>query len=512
MTAVALPPVKSRPARAVRPGVVTAVVCLALAAVVAAMSSLNVALPGIARATHASQTQLAWIIDAYSLVFASLLLPAGAIGDRFGRRRALIAGLTVFAAASAVAMTANSAGELIGLRAVMGLGAALVMPATLSTITGTFASDQRTRAVSVWAAVAGGAAVLGILASGIVLQAWSWQSVFAVNVILAVAAIAGAIRFVPESADPDTPRLDITGAVVAVVGLVALVYSIIEAPSQGWLSARTLAGLAAGLVVLAGFVGWELRCARPAGRLRPASRRAPMIDPRVFARPALAAGSLSIFVQFFALFGFIFIVLQYLQLIQGDSGLVSAVSMLPMAAAMLPASRLAPALVARLGARAVCTAGLALIAVALVILAQLTGTSGYWLLAVGLIPLGAGMGLAMTPATSNITSALPASQQGVASALNDLSREVGGAVGIAVLASILTAVYQGNLHPAHLRAAEAASARSSVAVATRLGPAVAAQARTAFADGMHLALYIAAGIVLAAVITVGTILRSRGRA
>lgn len=500
MTAVTLHPVKSPPARAVRPGVVTAVVCLALAAVVAAMSSLNVALPGIARATHASQTQLAWIIDAYSLVFASLLLPAGAVGDRFGRRRALIAGLTVFAAASAVAMTANSADELIGLRAVMGLGAALVMPATLSTITGTFASDQRTRAVSVWAAVAGGAAVLGILASGTVLQAWSWPSVFALNVILAAAAIVGAIRFVPESADPGTPRLDISGAVLAMIGLVAVVYSTIEAPSQGWLSARTLAGLAAGLVVLAGFAGWELR------------RRAPMIDPRVFARPALAAGSLSIFVQFFALFGFIFIVLQYLQLIQGDSGLVSAVSMLPMAAAMLPASRLAPALVDRLGTRAVCITGLALIAAALVILAQLTGTSGYWLLAAGLIPLGTGMGLAMTPATSNITSALPASQQGVASALNDLSREVGGAVGIAVLASILTAAYQSNLHPAHIPAAQAASARSSVAVATRLGPAVAAQSRTAFADGMHLALYIAAGIVLAAAITVGTLLRGHGQA
>jgi len=499
MTAVILPPVKSPPARAVRTGVVTAVVCLALAAVVAAMSSLNVALPGIARATHASQTQLAWIIDAYSLVFASLLLPAGALGDRFGRRRALIAGLSVFGAASPVAMTARSAGELIGLRAVMGLGAALVMPATLSTITGTFASEQRTRAVSVWATVAGGAAVLGLLVSGTVLEVWSWPSVFALNVILAAAAIGGTIRFVPESADPDTPRLDISGAVLVVIGLVALVYSIIEAPSHGWLSARTLAGLAAGLAVLAGFAGWELR------------RRAPMMDPRVFTRPALAAGSLSIFVQFFALFGFIFIVLQYLQLIRGDSGLVSAVSMLPMAAAMLSTSRLAPALVARLGAPAVCTAGLALIAAALVILAQLTGTSGYWLLAVGLIPLGVGMGLAMTPATSNITSALPASQQGVASALNDLSREVGGAVGIAVLASILTAVYQSNLHLAHIPAAQAGSARSSVAAATRLGPAIAAQAHGAFADGMHLTLYIAAGIVLAGAITVGTLLRGRGR-
>src|ERR1019366_6150113 len=207
----------------------------------------------------------------------------------------LIAGLVIFGAGSAVAMTAHSASELIGLQAVLGLGAALVMPATLSTITATFAVEQRTRAVSVWAAVAGGAAVLGLLATGILLEGWSWPSVFGLNVVLATAALVGTIRFVPESADPKAPRLDVSGAVLAVIGMVALVYSIIEAPSQGWLSVRTLAGLAAGVAVLAGFVLWER------------SRRNPMLDPRVFAHRGLAAGSLSIFMQFFALFGFIFI-------------------------------------------------------------------------------------------------------------------------------------------------------------------------------------------------------------
>src|SRR5215831_15263214 len=467
MNAATSRPVKSPAAGTIRPGAVTAVVCLALAAVVAAMSSLNVALPGIARATHASQTQLAWIIDAYSLVFASLLLPAGAIGDRYGRRLALITGLSIFGAGSAVAMTAHSS------------------------------TEQRTRAVSVWAAVAGGAAVLGLLVSGIVLQVWSWPSVFGLNVVLAAAAIAGTLRFVPESADPAAPRLDVSGAILAVLGLVALVYSIIEAPAQGWLSARTLAGLAAGALILTGFVFWERR------------RRHPMIDPRVFTHRGLAAGSVTIFVQFFALFGFIFVVLQYLQLIRGHSALVSAVSMLPMPAAMIPTARLGPALVARLGARVTCTAGLALMAAALIALAQLTGSSSYWLLAGGLILLGIGMGLAMPPATSGITSALPAAQQGVGSAINDLSREVGGAVGIAVLASVVTAAYQSRLHPAHLPAAQASLARSSVAVATHLGGAVAAQAHTAFVDGMHLALLVAAGIATAAAITVATLLRRR---
>jgi EmrB/QacA subfamily drug resistance transporter len=480
---------------AARPAAVTAVVCLALAAVVAAVSSLNVALPGIARATHASQTQLAWVIDAYSLVFASLLLPAGAIGDRYGRRRTLIAGLVIFGAGSAVAMTAHSAAELIGLRAVLGLGAALVMPATLSTITGTFPGAQRTRAVSVWAAVAGGAAVLGLLTSGLLLQEWSWPSVFGLNVVLAGAAIVGTIRFVPESADPETPRVDVIGAILSVLGIVALVYSIIEAPNQGWGSARTLAGLAAGAVILAGFIAWEWR------------RRAPLLDPRVFARRGLAAGSLSIFVQFFALFGFIFIVLQYLQLIRGESGLVSAVSMLPMAATLMPAARLAPALVARLGATKVCATGLTLIAAAMAILSQLTPASGYWLLATGLVVLGAGMGLATTPATSGITAALPDAQQGVGSALNDLSRETGGAVGIAVLASVLTATYQSHLSLAHVPAAQAAAARSSVAVATHLGGTVAVQAQTAFADGMQLALLIAAGLVAVAAVTVALLMR-----
>jgi MFS family permease len=357
------PPARSENPASLRPGLVTGVVCLALAAVVAAMSSLNVALPDIAKATHATQTELAWIIDAYSLVFASLLLPAGAIGDRFGRRKALLAGLTIFGAGSAVAMTATSAGELIGLRAVIGLGAALVMPATLSTITGTFAAEQRTRAVSVWAAVAGGAAVLGLLVTGLALEIWSWPSVFGLNVVLAVIAIAGTIRFVPESADHDSPRLDLGGAVLAVAGLVALVYSIIEAPSQGWGSARTLAGLGAGLVVLTGFVFFERR------------RPAPMLDPRIFAHRGLASGSLSIFVQFFSFFGFIFVVLQYLQLVRGDSGLVSAVSMLPMAAAMMPTARLAPKIVARLGSRGPITAGLVLIAAALVVLGQLTSAT-----------------------------------------------------------------------------------------------------------------------------------------
>jgi EmrB/QacA subfamily drug resistance transporter len=482
------------PGRAVRHGAVTAVVCVALAAVVAAMSSLNVAIPSIARSTHATQTELAWIIDAYSLVFAAFLLPAGALGDRFGRRRFLLAGLVIFAAGSAVAMIVSGASELIALRTVIGLGAALVMPATLSTITGTFPPAKRTKAVSIWAAVAGGAALFGVLGAGALLEFFSWRSVFALNIALAAIAIIGTLLVVPESADPHAPRLDRGGAALSVVALVALVYSVIQAPTAGWGSAQTLAGLSLGLLGVAAFIAWELR------------QRTPMLDPRLFTHPRLGAGSLSIFIQFFAFYGFIFLFLQYLQIIRGDSALIAAVSMLPMAATMLPTARLAPTLAARFGARRMCAAGLLLIAAALVVIAQISHTSPYWQLACGLLVLGVGMGAAMTPATSNITRALPPAKQGVASAINDLSREVGGALGIAVIGSVMTAVYRSHLSVPGVPAAVLGKAKDSVAIAAHIGGPVAAKADTAFIDGIHVALYTAAGAAVLAAIAVFVLL------
>jgi EmrB/QacA subfamily drug resistance transporter len=483
---------------AIRPGVLTAVVCLALATVVAAMSSLNVALPDIARSTQASQTQLSWIIDSYALVFAALLLPAGAIGDRYGRRRALLIGLALFGLGSALAMTADSATELIALRALLGVGAALVMPATLSTITSTFSAADRTRAVGVWAGVAGGSAVLGLLCSGLLLEAWSWQSVFGLNVALATVAGLATWRLVPESADPEAPALDVGGAIISILGLVALVYSIIEAPEHGWTSARTIGGIALGLVILAGFVVHELR------------HPTPMLDPRVFTHRALAAGSLSIFVQFFAFFGFIFVILQYLQLVRGDSALVSALSMLPMAACMIPAARLSPKIVEHAGARRVCVAGLILMAAGFVVLAQLGAGSSYWAVLGGLLPLGLGMGAAMTPATSAITSALPSAQQGVASAINDLARELGGALGIAVIGSVLSSGYRSNLDLSGSGVPEQAAdaARESLAGALHVGGPLAQQAHLAFLDGLQSAFLVAAVAVVLAAIAVGRLIPS----
>ena len=483
--------------RRVSTPVVTAVVCLALGAVAAAMASLNVALPDLARSTQASQTQLEWIIDAYSLVFAALLLPAGALGDRYGRRRALVAGLVIFGAASAVAMTASSANELIVLRGLTGLGAALVMPATLSTITGTFPPAERTRAVSVWAAVAGGSALLGLLCTGTLLEWFSWRSAFAVNVVLAVIAIAGTIGLVPESSQPDARSLDKGGAFLAMAGLTALVFSIIEAPEAGWLAVRTLGGIGGGLAILAVFAGWELR------------RAYPMLDLRHFRNRHLSAGSLSIFIQFFAFFGFTFVALQYLQGVRGDSPLVAAISVLPLAAAMMPTARITPRLAARFGARNVCVTGLLLIAAGLVIVSRVGAGSPYWLLVAGLLPLGIGMGAAMTPATAAITEGLPAAEQGVGSALNDLSREVGGALGIAVIGSMVTAVYRSNLHLGGVPAGLADQARGSFALAIHAGGPVSASASTAFVDGIHAGLLYAAGAALLAAVAVAVLLSGR---
>jgi EmrB/QacA subfamily drug resistance transporter len=462
------------------------VVCLALAAVVAAMASLNLALPDIAHGLRASQTDLLWIIDAYSLAFAALLLPGGGIGDRYGRRVALIIGLSIFGGGSVIAMTASSANELIALRAILGLGAALVMPATLSTITSTFPADRRARAVSTWAAVAGGAAVFGLLGAGALLTRFSWRSVFGLNILLSGTALLGTLRFVPESADPDAPKMDSCGAIIAVAALVALVYSVIEAPTYGWLATRTVVGLTLSVVLLAAFVIWELHQSNP------------LVDPRVFRKLPLAAGSTSIFVQFFAFYGYTFIGLQYLQLVRGDTPAKAAIQVLPLAAAMMPASRAAARFTARYGPRRVGTTGLTLMAAGLAIVAQVSTHSPYWVMATGLIVLGLGLGTATTPATSSITETLPPAQQGVGSALNDLSREVGGAIGIAVIGSILTSTYSSHVSLAGLPSRLASKVKDSYAVASQLPAPISERAHAAFVNGMHVALLTAAATAVLA--------------
>jgi len=470
---------------------VLAVMCLALATVVSSLAGLNVALPSLAEDTGASQSELQWLVNAYALVFAALLLPAGALGDRYGRKGVLLAGLGIFGLAATGALLTNDPPTLIGLRAAMGVGAALVMPATLSLITSVFPPEERPRAVSVWVGVAGASGALGLLASGTLLEWFSWSSFFVLSVALAALAILGTVAAVPTSRDPGA-RLDAPGALLATAGLAALVYGIIEGPERGWGDTLTLSALAAGLAILAAFFVWELRA------------RQPMLDPRLFRLPGFAAGAVSITVQFFAMFGFFFVALQYLQFVLDYSPLEAGAAMLPLPLTMIPLARRTPALAARLGIRMVGALGLALIATAFVILSLLEVDSTYWHIAGALVVLGAGMAFAGVTATEAMISALPRDRQGVASGINSATREVGGALGIAVLGSFVNDGYRSGVESTTSRLPDdvAGRAEESLAFVKAAGPhfgargqELIAHAQGAFVDGLSTALLVGAGVV-----------------
>ena len=477
---------------------ILAAMCVSLGTVVSAVASLNVALPDLARDLHATQTQLQWIVDAYAVVFAGLLLLAGALGDAFGRRHLLLGGLAVFSIAAGTALLIDSPGTLIVVRAVMGLGAAAIMPATLSIITNEFPADDRDRAVSIWAGVAGGSALIGLLVSGGLLEAFSWDSIFAFTALLGLAAFVFVARTTPNSAQAGT-RLDVIGGLISAAGLAILVYAIIEGPERGWTDGVTLGAFAVAVVLLAVFVVWELR------------REEPLLDPRFFLLRGFGAGTASILIQFFAWFGFIFVILQYVQFVLGYSPLLAAIALAPVAVTMMGLSPRVPRLLERFGARHVAPVGLVLMAGGFIVLSTAGQESTYWLLLAGLLPLGIGMALATTPATTAIVSSLPKAKQGVASAVNDLAREVGGALGIAVLGSALTGRYQSGVAEAtaHLPGRFASHAHyalpAALAIAERIGPQganLASSAQAAFVDGLGLAMVIAAASVAVAALFV----------
>ncbi|NUR29259.1 MAG: MFS transporter [Catenulispora sp.] len=476
---------------------VLAVVALALMMVVSAVSGLNVALPDLSTATGASQTQVIWIVDAYTLVFVGFLLPAGALGDRYGRKGTLLAGLAVFGAAAAAAMFVSSPAALIGLRAVMGLGAAAVMPSTLSIITTSFPEEERGRAVGVWVGVAGGGAVLGLLASGALLEFFAWSSFFGLNVTLAVVALIGTILLIPTSRDADAVRLDPVGALFSLLAAVGIVLGIIEGPDRGWGDALTMTGFVVGGLALAAFIGWELR------------RADPMLDVRLFRLRGFSAGSGVITAQFFGSFGLFFIIMQYLQYVADLSPFRTALALLPLPLFLLPIARNAPKIADRVGANRVLPIGLTLSASGLAVMATTLGTDFvYWHLALGLALFGVGMGLAGTPATTAIVSSLPESKQGVGSAMNDLSRELGSALGIAVLGSALSSAYRSHVAPATegLPPHAAAGAQSSIAFVkgasdklAQFGPKgqhLLDAAQQSFVDATHTAFGIAIAVLL----------------
>jgi EmrB/QacA subfamily drug resistance transporter len=463
-----------------------AVLCLSLLAIVLDNTIVNVALPTLVRELDADVGELQWVVDAYTLVFAGLLLAAGALGDRFGRRRVLLAGLAVFATSSAAAACAGSVDVLIATRVMMGAGAALIMPATLSLLISVFTdARERATAIGIWAATAGLGVALGPVVGGVLLEHFSWGSIFIVNVPLCIAAVLVGRRVIPESRDPAGQPIDWTGAALSCAGLMTFVWAIIAAPSRGWTSAPVLAAGVLAAALLATFVAQQRRAA------------APLLDVELLRDRRFTAASATIMVLFFALFGFLFLSTQYLQFVLGYAPLQAGLGVLPYAGAMILCAPLSATLVARYGTKGVATTGMVLFSAGLGVAATVDVGSGYGRLALALALMGAGMGLAGAPATDAITGSLPPERANVGSAVNDTARELGGALGVALVGSIVASLYSSRLG-----AGVPAGARESIGAAIGAGGTVAEQAREAFVEAMSrasllVALVAAAGALIA---------------
>jgi len=478
---------------------ILAVVSLAVFVTVLDGTIVNVAIPTLSLELAATTRQLQWIVDAYLLVFTGLLLAAGGLGDKFGRKRALIAGLVVFGATSAFSGWAGGAGELIAGRATMGAGAALIFPATLAILTNTFrAPAERAAAIGIWSAVSGMAVAAGPIAGGWLLEHFWWGSVFFVNVPVTIAVAVAAWVVVPESRERHAPRLDVVGVASSIAAITVLVFTIIEAPEWGWLTASTLSGFTLAAILLGAFVWWELRVPHP------------MLPVGIFRDLRFSAASVSITSAFFALFGFIFLITQYFQLVRGYTPLEAGVRTLPVAVSIAVASVVSPKLVERVGTTAVVRAGLALLSAAFVWIAlRVTVDTAYVEIVGQMVLLGVGLGATTAPATESIMGSLVADKAGIGSAVNDTTRELGGTLGVAIIGSVFTSVYVSALDgaggvfgqlPSEAQDVTRESVGAARVVADQLGggaPAYLAQVNDAFLSGLGAGCLVAAGVTLA---------------
>jgi len=463
---------------------------------------VNVALPALVRQLHATTTQLQWVVDAYNLVFAALLLTFGSLSDRFGRKGMLLAGLTVVGTASLAGGFTTSPAQLIAARAVMGLGAAMTFPATLSLIANVFTGRrERARAIGLWGAIAGVAIAMGPIAGGWLLQRFSWASIFIAMAPVAAAAVILAALAVPASKDPGAAALDLPGLVLSSAAMALLVFTLIEAPAYGWAAARTLAGLAGSAVLLAAFIAAERRAADP------------MLDVRLFRNMRFSAASAAVTVSFFTLFGFIFLITLYFQFVRGYGPLAAGVRLLPVALAVGAGSVAGTQLAVRAGTKLIVTAGLVAMAGFYGWVAATTSaTTSYGIIAAQMVLYGIGLGLTSAPATESIMGAISAAKAGVGSAVNDSTRLVGGTLGVAVLGSVSASVYGSRLTaalPARVPGPAAALARQSVgaayAAAARLaalghpalGQALQHAATNAFLRGLTVGALAAGGVAAA---------------
>ncbi|MGW4427869.1 MFS transporter [Streptomyces tendae] len=481
-------------------------VSVALMAVVASVTGLNVAQTHMAVEFGASQSTVLWIINIYTLALAALLLPLGAVGDRLGRKPMLVAGLGVFGAANVLAGLAPSAEVMLAARVAGGAGAAMIMPVTLAVITSTFPEEQRGKAIGVWTGVAGGGGILGMFLSALLVDVADWRLLFVLPVVLVVVALAMALKSIPNSREAPAHRFDTAGALVSTVAVTGLIFVLQEGPERGWTAPVTLTALAVGIGAAVAFVGWELH-----------RREAALLDVRLFRERGLAGGSITLLVVFGVQAGIAVVLFPYFQAVLGWSGLLSTVALMPMAVMMMVTSGLAPALAARVGSRPTMALGVALAGVGLALMALFVSDDGYLTILPGMLVMGIGMGLSMTPSTEAITGSLPRGKQGVASALNDVTREFGTALGVALLGALLASGYRGAVDgrldgipqgPADTAREGVANAVEAAGSAGPYGPDLLHAAQQSFVDGWQQAMW--AGVAVMGALFVYVAVRGPG--
>jgi EmrB/QacA subfamily drug resistance transporter len=487
-----------------------AVICLSVFVISVDATIVNVALPTLSRDLGADTAQLQWIVDAYTLVMSGLLLSAGSLGDRYGRRGWLSSGLALFALTSAVAAQVHSPDALIAARAAMGVGAAVIFPTTLGLITNIFTDPiPRAKAIGLWAAMVGVGVAVGPISGGWLLEHFSWGAIFLVNIPIALVAIVGGILFVPTSRDPATPPVDLPGLILSTTGVTALVYTVIEAPNWGWGSPRAATGFTLAAAVITGFALWERRS------------RYPMLDVSVFFNRRFSGGSLSVTAGFLTLFGFIFVITQYFQFIKNYSAFESGVRLLPVAGSIALASVVGPRMVERIGTTAVVVAGLTVFAAGLAWASTVDAATPYSQIAMQMLLLGGGLGLTTAPATEAIMGSLSADKAGVGSAVNDTTREFGGTLGVAIVGSVFASVYSGRLAadsalaglPPNVRSAMGRSMAVAHNVIGQMPAGHIADVRDAvngaFLGGLRVGTLICAGIAFTAAVIVAWLLPPR---
>jgi EmrB/QacA subfamily drug resistance transporter len=494
------------------------VLCISLVVIVLDNTILNVALPTMAHPTSegglgASASQLQWIVDSYTLVFAGLLLTAGSLGDRFGRYRFLAIGLAVFGLGSFMSAMADSATTLIFTRSLMGIGAAFIMPATLSIITNVFTNPrERAKAIGIWAGVSALGVGIGPITGGLLLEHFWWGSVFIVNVPIVIAGLILGYFLIPESKDPSHAALDPLGAVLSIGALGTILWAVIEAPSKGWTSTPIVTGFVVGFAILAAFLAWELHSSHP------------MLDMRFFENPRFSAASGAITLVFLAMFGSLFLMTQYLQGVLGYSTVKAGAVLIPQAVTMMILAPLSPVWVRRFGNKKVVAVGLTIVASSFLLFSTFQPNSSTIHIVLVMMLMAVGMSHVMAPCTDSIMGSLPRAKAGVGSAVNDTTRQMGGAIGVAVFGSLMASHFTssmteklGGLLPGGLFAQVKDNISQALGVAARVPAAepfraqIVNAANDSFVSGLHIIGLVAAVITLLAAVGVAIFLPARAR-